>query len=43
MGVRNQLHQDIPNDKDLEISVGNSYSKDKLMHTFLDNVYQEVR
>ena len=28
------------NDKALEISVGNSYSEDQLMHTFLDNFQQ---
>ena len=28
------------NDKALKISVGNSYSEDQLMHTFLDNSQQ---
>ena len=28
------------NDKALEISVGNSYSTDQLMHTFLENFQQ---
>ena len=28
------------NAHDLSISVGNSYSEDKLMHTFLDNFHQ---
>ena len=28
------------NDKALEIPVGNSYSKDQLMHTFLENLQQ---
>ena len=30
------------NAKDLEISVGNSYSQDQLMHTFLDNFQKDV-
>ena len=29
------------NDKDLEISVGNSYTEDQLMNTFLDNLQRD--
>ena len=28
------------NAHDLSVSVGNSYSKDQLMHTFMDNFHQ---
>ena len=29
------------NTQDLSISVGNSYSEDQIMHTFLDNFHQD--
>ena len=38
--VRNQSYQIFQNDKAWEISSGNSYSEDQLMHTFLDNFHQ---
>ena len=39
-GVRNQYIKRFQNGKALVISVGNTYSEDQLMHTFLDNLEQ---
>ena len=35
-----KLHQRLQNAQALSISVGNIYSKDQLMHTFLDKFHQ---
>ena len=40
-GVSNELYQEIfKHAQDLSVSVGNTYSEDQFMHTFLDNFYQ---
>ena len=31
------------NAQDLSASVGNTYSEDQLMHTFMDNFHQDVK
>ena len=40
-GICNELIKIFQNAHALSISVGNSYSEDKLMHTFLDNFHQD--